>query len=292
MPARQSEGQRKTMGRVMHEYAHVELKSGRSGKGGKVKSRRQAIAIALKEAGESKYASRGENKRNLARSKRKEATGRGLVYLVEESARHLGLDLSHATAIVQGFGNVGSNAARFLQEAGAKVIGVSDQTTGIYNPKGLAIDSLLRYVAEHRFLKGCPDGEALTNEQMLAFLQRQRPETLASVCTGALILAAAGVLDGKCATTRRVAVGNEDKAPLQLLQNYAGIEPHEAVVVDSGIVTGGGVSLAIDTTLYLIGRFYGNNARDEVARLIEYDRAYAANYAALGTLCVGARDIG
>jgi transcriptional regulator GlxA family with amidase domain len=128
----------------------------------------------------------------------------------------------------------------------------------------------------------------VTNEQMLAFLQRQRPEALASVCTGALILAAAGVLDGRCATTRRVAVGNEDKAPLQLLQNYAGIEPHEAVVVDSGIVTGGGVSLAIDTTLYLIGRFYGNSARDEVARLIEYDRAYAANYAALGTLCVGA----
>jgi transcriptional regulator GlxA family with amidase domain len=128
----------------------------------------------------------------------------------------------------------------------------------------------------------------VTNEQMLAFLQRQRPEALASVCTGALILAAAGVLDGKCATTRRMAVGNEDKAPLQLLQNYAGIESYEAVVVDSGIVTGGGVSFAIDTTLYLIGKFYGSDARDEVARLIEYDRAYAANDAALGTLCVAA----
>ena len=60
-----SPSQRKTMGRVMHEYAHGELKSGRSGKSGKVKSRRQAIAIALKEAGASKYESRGENKRNL-----------------------------------------------------------------------------------------------------------------------------------------------------------------------------------------------------------------------------------
>ena len=67
--AKTSMPQRKTMGRVMHEYAHSELKSGRSGKGGKVKSRRQAIAIALKEAGTSKYESRGENKRNLARSK-------------------------------------------------------------------------------------------------------------------------------------------------------------------------------------------------------------------------------
>ena len=126
------------------------------------------------------------------------------------------------------------------------------------------------------------------NEQMLSFLQRQRPETLASVCTGALILAAAGVLDGRSATTRRAAVGDEDNAPLQLLQNYASrIKPREAVVVDSGIVTGGGVSLAIDTTLYLIGKFYGEKARDEVARLIEYDRAYAANCALLGTLEIG-----
>jgi transcriptional regulator GlxA family with amidase domain len=126
------------------------------------------------------------------------------------------------------------------------------------------------------------------NEQMLSFLRRQRPETLASVCTGALILAAAGVLDGRSATTRRAAVGNEDNAPLRLLETYAHrIEPREAVVVDSGIVTGGGVSLAIDTTLYLIGKFYGENARDEVARLIEYDRAYAANDAALGTFEIG-----
>jgi hypothetical protein len=59
----------------MHEYAHGELKSGRAGKGGKVKSRRQAIAIALREAGASKSASTAENRRNLARSKRKEAAG-------------------------------------------------------------------------------------------------------------------------------------------------------------------------------------------------------------------------
>lgn len=126
------------------------------------------------------------------------------------------------------------------------------------------------------------------NEQMLSFLRRQRSETLASVCTGALILAAAGVLDGRSATTRRAAVGNEDNAPLRLLETYAHrIKPREAVVVDSGIVTGGGVSLAIDTTLYLIGKFYGKNARDEVARLIEYDRAYAANGAVLGTFEIG-----
>ena len=51
-----------------------------------------------------------------------------------------------------------------------------------------------------------------------------------------------------------------------------------------GIVTGGGVSLAIDTTLYLIGRIYGVDARNDVARIIEYDRAFEANVDALGLI--------
>jgi hypothetical protein len=70
-----SPSQRKTAGRVMHEFKHGELKSGPRGKGGKVKSRRQAIAIALKESGASKYETKSENKKNLARSKRKEIRG-------------------------------------------------------------------------------------------------------------------------------------------------------------------------------------------------------------------------
>jgi hypothetical protein len=67
--------QRKTMGRVMHEFKHRELKSGPGGKAGKVRSRRQAIAIALNEAGASKYESERENMRHLAKSERKEARG-------------------------------------------------------------------------------------------------------------------------------------------------------------------------------------------------------------------------
>jgi Family of unknown function (DUF6496) len=81
--------QRKTTGRVMHEFKHGELKSGRSGKGGKVTSRRQAIAIALKEAGASSYESPKVNKQNLAKSKRKEA--RGQTYQQEkEGQSHVG----------------------------------------------------------------------------------------------------------------------------------------------------------------------------------------------------------
>ena len=73
--AKETPRQRKNAGRVMHEFKHGELRSGRAGSGGKVKSRRQAIAIALKEAGASKYESAKKNKKNLARSERKEARG-------------------------------------------------------------------------------------------------------------------------------------------------------------------------------------------------------------------------
>ena len=74
--AKESPSQRKSVGRVMHEFKHGELKSGRGGRAGKVKNPRQAIAIALHEAGASKYASANENRRSLARTKQKEARGK------------------------------------------------------------------------------------------------------------------------------------------------------------------------------------------------------------------------
>jgi hypothetical protein len=70
-----SSRQKRITGRVMHEFKHGELKSGRGGNGGKVKNRRQAIAIALEEAGESKYNSSRRNQRNLRRTEGKEARG-------------------------------------------------------------------------------------------------------------------------------------------------------------------------------------------------------------------------
>ena len=73
--AKSSPSQRKTSGRVMHEFKHGELKSGKGGKGGKVKSRKQAIAIAMHESGTSKYDSSSEKKKSRAKSKRKESKG-------------------------------------------------------------------------------------------------------------------------------------------------------------------------------------------------------------------------
>src|SRR5947207_8400423 len=73
MPRQQSRAQRETVGRVMHEYKHGELKTGRGTS--KVKDPKQAVAIALHEAGASKFESPKENERNLARTKAKERRG-------------------------------------------------------------------------------------------------------------------------------------------------------------------------------------------------------------------------
>ena len=81
--------QRKTLGRVMHEFKHGELKSGPGGKAGKVKSRRQAIAIALEESGASKYESDRRNRRNLRRTEAKEAHGR-TAQQEKEGKSHIG----------------------------------------------------------------------------------------------------------------------------------------------------------------------------------------------------------
>ena len=74
--AKSTPRQRRTAGRVMHEFKHGELKSGRSGKGGKVKSRKQAIAIALSESGSSNRNSPKKNRANLSKTKSKERAGK------------------------------------------------------------------------------------------------------------------------------------------------------------------------------------------------------------------------
>jgi glutamate dehydrogenase (NAD(P)+) len=85
---------------------------------------------------------------------RREATGRGVLFVVREAAKRIGLDLREARVVVQGFGNVGSVAADLLTKDGARVVGASDVKGAIQNPNGLDIPALLRHVAETKSVVG------------------------------------------------------------------------------------------------------------------------------------------
>ena len=98
---------------------------------------------------------------------RREATGRGVMITVKEALREVGMPISGTRVVVQGFGNVGSVAARLMQEEGLTIVGISDKTTGIYNPKGIDVNHALEYVQQNRFLEGYTEGEAVTNEELL-----------------------------------------------------------------------------------------------------------------------------
>ncbi len=92
---------------------------------------------------------------------RREATGRGVMIVARESARHLGFELKGSRVAVQGFGNVGSIAAELMSQQGARIVGVTDWKGGIYNPKGLDVANLIAHVQEHKTVHGFADAEAL-----------------------------------------------------------------------------------------------------------------------------------
>jgi glutamate dehydrogenase (NAD(P)+) len=98
---------------------------------------------------------------------RREATGRGVAYLINRAADATGLDISKCAAVIQGFGNVGSVAAYSLARYGAKIIAVSDVQGGIYNPKGLDLPTLEKYAAQNNGIVGFPGAELVSNEQLL-----------------------------------------------------------------------------------------------------------------------------
>jgi glutamate dehydrogenase (NAD(P)+) len=98
---------------------------------------------------------------------RREATGSGVVYMIIEAARYLGIDLSKCTAAVQGFGNVGSVAVKELANIGVKIIGVSDRTGGFVDTKGLPVDKLLEVADKNHSLEGCPYGDKISNDEVL-----------------------------------------------------------------------------------------------------------------------------
>ncbi|MBV9133909.1 MAG: Glu/Leu/Phe/Val dehydrogenase, partial [Chloroflexi bacterium] len=98
---------------------------------------------------------------------RLEATGRGLLFVTRETLKRLHRDIVDSTIAIQGFGNVGSNAARLLHGAGARVVAVSDVSGAIYDPRGLDIPRVSAYYRETGQLRGFPGTQLLDNAALL-----------------------------------------------------------------------------------------------------------------------------
>jgi len=98
---------------------------------------------------------------------RNHATGLGVIYVCERAMEVNGMKMSGSKIVIQGFGNVGSFAAKFAFERGARIIAVSDVSGGIHNGDGLNIPQLIEYVKQNKTIKGFPHSQPVSNEQLL-----------------------------------------------------------------------------------------------------------------------------
>ncbi len=98
---------------------------------------------------------------------RKEATGRGVMICTLGAMEKLGMSAANSRVVVQGFGNVGSISAKLLYEQGCKIVAISDVSGGLYNPNGINIMHALDYVQKNKSLEGYPEGDRITNEELL-----------------------------------------------------------------------------------------------------------------------------
>jgi glutamate dehydrogenase (NAD(P)+) len=100
---------------------------------------------------------------------REEATGRGVMVVLEDVLAERGRALSDVRVAIQGFGNVGSNAARLIAERGARIVAVGDHLGGVSNKDGLDVPALCAWAGEHRTVKGFPGGDAFEGPQVLTW---------------------------------------------------------------------------------------------------------------------------
>ncbi len=100
---------------------------------------------------------------------RDEATGRGIMVVLDEALKSCGKTWKDIRVAVQGFGNVGSNAARLIADQGAKIVAVADHLGGVSNENGLDVDALGLWVAEHRTVKGFSGGAAFDNTEIITW---------------------------------------------------------------------------------------------------------------------------
>jgi glutamate dehydrogenase (NAD(P)+) len=185
---------------------------------------------------------------------RREATGAGVAYLIKKYLEDFNRPIREATVAIQGFGNVGSEAALALADYGAKVIAISDYAGGIYNAGGINIRKALAYVATQKVLTDFDGGEPISNEQLLELeCTVLVPAALQRVITDQ------NAAKLRCKVLAEAANGPTTNAADRILERRGDIEVLPDVLCNSG-----GVIVSYFEWLQNLQNYYWD--RDEVMR--------------------------
>ncbi len=177
---------------------------------------------------------------------RREATGAGVAYLTRKYLEDMKIPLSKTTVAIQGFGNVGSEAALALASYGAKIIAISDYTGAYYNPKGIPLKKALSYVQYQRVLRDFDGGEPITNEELL--------ELKCTVLVPAAlerVITEKNAAQLKCRLLAEAANGPTTNAADRILEERGDIE-----VIPDVLCNAGGVIVSYFEWLQNLSNFY------------------------------------
>ena len=183
---------------------------------------------------------------------RREATGAGVAYLVVKYLADLKIPVKKASVVIQGFGNVGSETAVALDRYGAKIVGISDYTGGIWNPKGIDLKKALTYIKYQKTLRDFDGGEAISNEALLE-----------QKCTVLIPAALERVITEqnaprlKCRLLAEAANGPTTNAADKIIEDRGDIE-----IIPDVLCNSGGVIVSYFEWLQNLSSFYWT--RDEV----------------------------
>jgi glutamate dehydrogenase (NAD(P)+) len=183
---------------------------------------------------------------------RREATGAGVAYLIKNYLADMKLPIEQATVAIQGFGNVGSEAALALSQYGAKIIAISDYTGGIYNPKGIDLKKALAYLQYARVLKDFDGGEPISNEALL-----ELPCTVLVPAALERVITEVNAPKLKCKLLAEAANGPTTNAADKIIEERGDIE-----VIPDVLCNSGGVIVSYFEWLQNRQNFYWS--RDEV----------------------------
>ncbi len=185
---------------------------------------------------------------------RREATGAGIAYLINRYLEDLAISSSSATAVIQGFGNVGSETANALEGYGVKIIAISDYTGGIYNPAGIDLKKALAYIRSQKVLDDFDGGDAITNEQLL-----ELPCTVLAPCALERVITESNASKLKCRLLAEGANGPTTNSADRIIEERGDIE-----IIPDVLCNAGGVIVSYFEWLQNLQNYYWD--RDEVIK--------------------------